>query len=56
MGMRLAIANVLFQFVHFTPSQTESPTLDFSVEGQTKGMARISEALGLEGESGCTIC
>ena len=57
-GTRLAIANVLFQFVNFTPSQTESPTctLDFSVEGQTKGMARISEALGLEGGSGCTIC
>ena len=33
-----------------------SPTLDFSVEGQTKGMARISEALGLEGGSGCTVC
>ena len=24
MGMRLAIANVLFQFLYFTPSQTES--------------------------------
>ena len=26
------------------------------MEGQTKGMARISEALGLEGGSGCTVC